>query len=728
MITPDDIQKIIGPEGVIAGTFSEYEHRREQIRMSLETADAFNNNDILLAEAGTGIGKTMAYLAPVFYLAGEGVTSIISTYTINLQSQLINKDIPAVFRNSGITYTLVKGRGNYVCRSEVDYASGSIIMHDDPYFKRFLDWLKKTSKGDREDLDFDFPYWLDVRSDAHTCRKEDCPYYQSDTCYYYNMRKRAENSQVIVTNHALFFSDLAVKLSGEKPSGGFDDADLNLYAGILPDYSAVIFDEAHHLEDVAGNVFGSEITNGSVPFLIKRLRNRKYPELPDSLLKAAEECSDSLFNSIDTKKNDYFISDISNDDLLGSAKELSEKLGVIAEELSEAKTASDDKEAKNHISSLIDMVSETIYDVNEIFFNDSEAYFRWGEQKTNERYSLKAFRSTPVSVSGILCDNLFARDDISFVLTSATLKSNDNFDFIKNRLGIDSAADDGRVKESEFESPFKYKEQMLLYVPKDTPEPNDSAEYAEVLTEQIRSLIRITGGGAFILFTSYSMLNKVYSLLADTEGFVFLRQGEKSNAVLLEEFKEKPDACLLGTSSFWEGVDIPGAQLRLVIMDKIPFSVPTNPAVIAKSEYLRSLGKHPFMDYVLPEAIIRLKQGMGRLIRTKNDRGIIAVLDSRLHNKAYRKEIFRSLPRCKGVTDLEKVREWADARLDMKAAGKAGNLNKTKGDTESTPKKTDKIKYMPDMSKEEKAAYFKKINAIKKAKKRKAEKENLLLK
>ncbi len=661
MIKPDDIQQIIGPDGIFSKTISGYETREQQIDMSLAVADALNNRHLLLAEAGTGIGKTMAYLAPVLQSAGEGMISVISTNTINLQNQLINKDIPSLFKDSGISYTLVKGRGNYVCLLETDHAAGSILMQDDPSFERFLKWLKKTKTGDREEIGFDFPYWHDVKSDIHTCQRKDCPYYAGNRCFYYNMRMKAAASCVIVTNHALFFSDLAVKLS--KGAGTpFAESDMNDFAGILPEYSNVIFDEAHHLEEVASNVFGSEITNVSVPFLVKRIKNHPEFEISESLLKTLADSSEALFNSIASDKPDYFLADVKDDTLMQAARNLTEQLKVLKQSLSESKANAEEKETSLRIDSFTDITDEYINSVDEIFFNDSGESFRWGERRDSERYPMSVVHSTPVSVSEALGEALFSRLDLAFVLTSATLRCREDFSFIKSRLGIE---DSERIRESFFDSPFNYKEQMLLYVPRNTPEPRDTPEYARILADQIKSLLEITRGGAFLLFTSYSMLNRVFALLKDHEDYVFLRQGEMSNQQLLKAFMSDRTTCLMGTSGFWEGIDVPGSRLRLVVLDKIPFPVPSNPTVKARSDYLQEQGKNPFTEYSLPEAIIKLKQGMGRLIRTKEDKGIVAILDSRLHRRSYKKDIFKSIPKCKGVTETDRVRDWADARLDI---------------------------------------------------------------
>ncbi|MBR4748201.1 MAG: ATP-dependent DNA helicase [Abditibacteriota bacterium] len=653
MIHPDDIQKIIGPEGIFAKKTPGYETRRQQIDMSLSVADAFNHGRLLLAEAGTGVGKTLAYLSPAYYLARDGRVIIISTNTINLQNQLIRKDIPALFDPEEISYALVKGRNNYVCRSEVDYAAGSILHDGEKLFKRFLKWVGKTETGDYEDIDFEFPYWAEVRSDMHTCRKNECPYFQSGRCFYYNMRKKAEGARLIVTNHALFFSDLALKAQDRGPGG--DKA-----GDILPEYSCVVFDEAHHLEEVASNVFSAELSNLSLPYILKRLRNRKEFDLSDALLDSVGKLSDMMFGQIRTDKPDFFIEDVSSPELLSAARDLSEQLGVVIDELEDI----EDKDIRAQAESFCDMLSEVRMSIGDILFGQSEEMFRWGEVRGETR-NIVSLHSTPVSVSDGLRDNLFARGDTSIVLTSATLASGEGFDYIKSRLGIDLIEDEDRVREYVYDSPFDYREQMLLYVPRDTPPPSDSMEYAALLADKTEQLLSVTRGGAFLLFTSYSMMNKVYDILARKGSYDYIRQGDMPGAQLIKEFTEDPNTVLMGTSGFWEGVDIPGDRLRLVVLDKIPFPVPSSPSVKARCDYIKDLGKDPFDDYSLPEAAIRLKQGMGRLIRTRSDKGVVAILDSRLHTKRYRYNLYKAFPGCKGVTTIDKVKDWVDARMDI---------------------------------------------------------------
>lgn len=686
MISNEAIRKMIGAGSNFAKICNGYEDRLEQLEMSFAVADAFNHNKILLVEAGTGVGKTMAYLAPAILKAMEGLPLLVSTNTIALQSQLVSKDIPDLINSlslsSSFTYELVKGRGNYVCLSEVDYANSSIILSEDPLFAKFKKWLKKTKSGDKEDLDFDFPSWLEVRSDIHTCKKDDCKYFQMGQCFYYNMRKKAGQANLIITNHSLFFSDLACKLSAAKPTSETAKNNPDFFAGILPSYSAVIFDEAHHLEDSAGKVFGVELSSGTVPFLMKRLRNRRDFNVSNDLLNSVSDISEQLFSGLkEISKPDYFLDDafkyVSKDKITELANNLITHIDSIINDMTHQKTTIDDKDIKDKIDSYIDMLDELTSNTRSIFFEETEGYFRWGENKIDDRYNNCILHSSPVSVSELLSECLFNRTDISMILTSATLSNAKGFEYIKKRLGIDLALnndipempenittfeddldDQIEVEELVLGSPFDYERQMLLYVPKHTPAPVDSDEYAAVTANLMKELLDAAGGHAFLLFTSYKMLNRIFEILNNTTKYRLLKQGDMSNEQLLTEFRRDQSACLMGVASFWEGIDVKGDRLRLVIIDKIPFAVPDNPTTKSRCNHIEESGGNSFLEYSVPSAIIKLKQGFGRLIRTKEDKGIVAILDSRIHTKFYRKDILNSFPKCKGTIKIEKVKDF----------------------------------------------------------------------
>jgi len=651
MINHKEINDILGRDGAYSNIQKDYEFREHQIELATHIADALNENKILLAEAGTGVGKTMAYLVPSILKSKEGDPVVISTNTIALQSQLLAKDIPDIARAMAdieFRTVLVKGRGNYVCLTEVDNASGNILFATNKEFERLKRWIKRTKTGDFQDLTFDFPEWYEVASNVHTCRKEECSYYQTKKCFYYKMREKAEYANILVTNHSLFFSDLAAK--AQDP-----------YAGVLPPYSTVIFDEAHHIEDNASKTFGAEVTSFNIPFLVKRLKNRRDINITHSVLDEILAINDKLFLEVSKiSRMDYFLEDLYGEidkaSVLGSINDLLANINTLVDDLNNAKKTSE-RETKNKIDGYISMIEELQASLKAVFFpEEDENYFQWGENKPSDKYSNCTLHSSPVAVSEILRDNLFSLG-IPIVMTSATLSNAKSFSYIKNRLGLDGY---DNMEEIILGSPFDYMEQTLLYVPDSLPAPSNEPDYVKKISSIIEELITASKGNAFVLFTSYKMLNFVYDDLVLTSKYKLIRQGEMPNEELLKTFKKNDDTVLFGVHSFWEGIDVKGSKLKLVIIDKIPFAVPDNPVTKSRCDYIEKNNGNPFREYSIPQAIIKLKQGFGRLIRTRSDKGVVAILDSRIHSKFYRVDILNSLPRCKGTKKLEKAKTFLD--------------------------------------------------------------------
>lgn len=649
----NEIEKILGREGSYSKIIKDYEFRHEQMELCEKITHALNNDKILLAEAGTGVGKSMAYLIPAIKTAINNGPVIISTNTINLQSQLMDKDIPdaAMALNEEFNTMVVKGRSNYVCLSMVDDAHNNLFLSESREFTKLKKWLKKTKTGDYQDLSFSFPEWYEVASNTHTCRREECPYKKNNECFYYKMQQQILNADVLITNHSLFFSDLCAK-------------SVDPYGGILPhEYSAVIFDEAHHIEDNVGKVFGAEFNSFNVPLLIKRIKNRGDFGINSDLLKELGKLNDTLFESISENfNNDYFLDEIYN--LLGKekieeqAKKINSVLEAIIEELEDVKRGAE-KEVKQVIDRYIDMAEEIEGSISRIFFNDNEEEnnFSWGETRPKDKYSNCSLHSTPIDVAELLQDYLFSLG-IPIIMTSATLSTSNNsdaFDYIKTRLGLEEDED---LETINLGAPFDYMKNAYLYVPKDLPAPNSSPEYIDKITDIISELIDIVKGNAFVLFTSYKALSSVYSKLVLNNEYNILKQGDMSNEELIKKFKENEKTVLFGVSSFWEGIDVKGDKLSMVIIDKIPFPVPSSPLVKSKCDFIDNNKGNSFMEYSVPSACIKLKQGFGRLIRTKSDRGVVAILDSRIHTKRYKRQILNSIPQCKGTTKIEKVREF----------------------------------------------------------------------
>lgn len=638
------IAKILGVGGKFADLCDGYEYRRQQIQMAEKVGETLLSRQNLLVEAGTGVGKTVGYLVPAVLYASGSVPVVISTHTINLQEQLLNKDIPLlqqVMDDHPFTAVLMKGRSNYLCLQELDHASALIIYQNDPSFERLKKWASETKTGDVQELDFPFPDWHEVCSNPDTCRRKEC-HYQSEHCFYYAMCKKAAVSDIIIVNHSLFFADLGIRT-----------VDAN--NAVLPNYGPVIFDEAHHLEDVATRTFGVEFSDYRIPVIVNRLRKRKEVAVSEGeynmLLRSAERLFDD-FKQI--SRQEFFFQDLyQTSHRIGieeSAEELIRNLDSLSMQLKEQDTEGD-KDLKDRIDGYRKMLVHASDDLSALFFNDDDNYFKWCEKISGSRFVNCNLHLTPNKVSDFLTNSLWNRGQ-STILTSATLSNSGTFCYISNRLGLDSA------KEALIGSPFDYVKQAMIYIPSDLDIPNDSDIYAQQLAERMETLINLSHGRAFLLFTSYRMLNRVFDILVDRIPYRLLKQGEMSNERLIREFREGDDTCLMGVHSFWEGVDVKGEKLSLVVIDKLPFAVPDSPINKARCERIEAEGGDWFREYAVPQAQIRLKQGFGRLIRTNSDRGVVAILDSRIHKKFYGREFLRYLPRCRVTAKIEDIAQF----------------------------------------------------------------------
>lgn len=643
----DETHEILGREGLFARRFPGYEYRPQQLEMADAVARALIHLDGVkhcLVEAGTGVGKTVAYLVPaVLWAKSAGKQVVVSTHTINLQGQLVGKDIPAVqevMAEHPFKAVLMKGRANYLCRVELDYALQNILSTTDSGFDKLREWARTTETGDVSELDFQFSRWSEVCSNQDTCRHQECPRFQS--CFYYRMRREAASAHIIAVNHALFFSDLAIKLEDPK-------------SGVLPKYDAVIFDEAHHLEDAASKTFGVEMTNVRVNWLLNRVTRLRGAQVPAGQIQAIKTANDTIFSACaEYPKQEFFLDELLTgsraDQVANSAGEMIALLDNLNREMS-ALEADADPETRERIQGYRRVCGHIREDLDLLFFRQPQNYFKWCDKPTGSRLVKCCLHMTPIDVSRILGDALWKRVDTA-VLTSATLSNSGGFDYIKSRLGLDAGV------EELLDSPFHFESQALLYVPEDLDFPSESEGYAGAVASRIARILELSGGRAFVLFTSYRMLNAVHDRLRGVLPFKLLKQGEMANERLLAEFRKDGQACLFGVHSFWEGVDVKGEALSCVIIDKLPFAVPDNPVHKARVDALTEAGEDWFVAYAMPQAQIRLKQGFGRLIRTKADRGVVAILDSRLLKKRYGAEFLRHLPPCRRTTRLEDVEEF----------------------------------------------------------------------
>lgn len=638
-----DIEDILGPGGLISKYMPEYEHRPQQIEAAKVIERALLSKKHSIVEAGTGVGKSMAYLLPAIQHALAGKKVVVSTHTIYLQSQLLEKDIPflqKILPIRPLKVELVKGRSNYLCLSNFDAELGQMSLVSDPNLERFRKWSNETKTGDVAELDFPFSNWSDVCADQDTCRGNDCT--RQGKCFYFKMRRAALEADIIITNHALFFSDLAIRISNPK-------------FAILPDYDAVVFDEAHHLEDVATKVFGVECASFFVPSVIGKVRRLRGLPIDPIRLQTIEDLNQEIFQSF-TKysKQEFFISEVyereGKDRIETAASSLCSMLDGLVREFATADVKGK-PELEERLTGLKRTCTRLKEEISTLFFGPLDGYFKWGERSANSKYQSCFLRHSPLTVADILPDALWKEVE-TVVLTSATLSNSGTFNYIKGRLGMPECI------ETIQDSPFDFMKQCLLYIPRHLDFPSELPQYTDQVANEIEQLVRASGGRAFLLFTSYRMMNAVYERLLGRLPYVMMKQGDMANEELVKEFSRQGNACLFGVHSFWEGVDIRGEALSCVVIDKLPFSVPTSPVNRARMDALVSGGGEGFSQYSVPQAQIRLKQGFGRLIRTKTDRGVVAILDSRLVKKTYGREFIRFLPRCPITIKLDDVRSF----------------------------------------------------------------------
>jgi ATP-dependent DNA helicase DinG len=669
--TDASLYQFFAPGGVLARTHPAYEFRQGQLQMAQAVEQALEEKRHLIVEAGTGTGKTLAYLMPVIR---SGKRVIISTGTKNLQEQLFYKDIPfleqALFgteegesasRRLSVCY--MKGRNNYLCRKKLyDLTDQPVLsgLEEIEQYQAIKAWEKTTSTGDRAEL-AELPetsmLWhkLDARADA--CIGQKCSEYER--CFITEMRRRGMESDIVIVNHHLFFADLAIKLQAE----GAPDA------GILPEAGAVIFDEAHELEDVAGNYFGISVSNLRVEDLARDV---------EASLQHNHMMSASLSGALGSlrEKAQFFFSLLPPGDgrfAFETRREFLEENGDEFLALNQALTrvageleglAQKPEEIFNFVRRAQELQVQLGFamesdDRNTVFWIErrggrmNSAQRHRGAEKSKEGIQGRQnvfLQATPIDVGPILRECLWSKLECA-VLTSATLAVGGGFEYIRQRLGLEHA------RESVLPSHFDYESQALFYVPPDLPDAR-SLQFAALAAERIRKLLQITRGRAFVLFTSYAQMNDVYQRLLGELDFPMLKQGDAPKSALLEEFRLTPHAVLFATSSFWQGVDVQGEQLSCVIIDRLPFAVPSDPVVAARVKAIDADGGNAFFQYQVPAAVITLKQGFGRLIRSLHDRGLLVLLDNRILKKQYGRVFIESLPNYKKTTDLRVVEEF----------------------------------------------------------------------
>ena len=636
------MEQVFGPGGMLdRSMMGAYEHRPGQLQMAQAVDDAFENHHHAIVEAGTGTGKTLAYLLPAIC---SGRRVVISTATKSLQEQLYQKDVPFLQKHfaPNLKVAVMKGRSNFLCLTKMHAMADQPMlrgMEEVDAFRQIKDWSKLTETGDRAELSFlpdDSELWSRMDARRETCTGKKCP--EFDQCFLTRMQTRAKEADVIIVNHHLFFADLALKQ---------DD-----FGSILPEYSAVVFDEAHEMEDVASDYFGQQISN---------YRFEELSRDADQTMRLAHVGTPSLLRRtqrIREKNRAFFETFPPRDGRFPFSRQERE---AFIEQNREAYDALHNalKGLETEIAAMTQRTEELVriarrsfeirQDLAFLFESNERNYVYWFERR-NKGVFLAA---TPIDVSQILREKLFEAFD-TVVLTSATLTVAGRFEFIRQRMGVDHA------KETALPPEFDYQQQALLYLPPRMPDVRDAA-FAGKAADEIATLLELSEGRAFCLFTSYAQMNELFERLRNRLDFPLLLQGTAPRSVLLERFKTTPNAVLFATASFWQGVDVPGAQLSCVIVDRLPFAVPSDPVVAARVKALQEDGRNPFAEFQVPQAVLSLKQGFGRLIRTKTDRGVLALLDTRISRMPYGKIFLESLPRYRRTGDLGEVERFLGA-------------------------------------------------------------------
>lgn len=700
-ISPEQISKMLGSDGSIAENLPEYEERPEQMRMAFAVCDAFNKGQLAVVEAGTGTGKSLAYLVPALIWATNNQERVVvSTRTINLQEQLIRKDLPFLRRSTDLEFyaVLVKGRSNYFCIRRGETAGRELGLFDQAQvdeLQQIMAWAETTKDGSKEDLSFipSYQAWDEVCCEADQCSRVRCAHYSR--CFFHRARRQAARADILVVNHALLLSDLSLRLQTDNYSA----------TAVLPPFDRVILDEAHHLEDVATSYFSSQVTRFTFSRILNRLRHPRKPNqglLPRLLDQLSQEMPDSLdelyrtlheeIETLVSKRQQLFdkalneLQSIGDELSLFLGKQVSSKyevkhrvlpaftetsiwlsicdrveglrtavldLSAGIENLFRSAEALPEKVAEKATSSLVDLrgiagrLEGLAVDLGSFQAVAANSCI-WMEVKEGRigrgKGLITSLCQAPLEVADSLNQALYQRFQ-TLVMTSATLTVAGAFGYFHSRIGLDRVAAK-RLTELSLDSPFDYQQQALVAVPTDLPEPGKPG-FSEAVRDAVEKAVLCSEGRSFVLFTSYALLRQVYEELSPiltAQKLNCLRQGQENRHNLLKRFAEDETSILFGTDSFWEGVDVPGRALEQVVIARLPFKVPTEPVLEARAQAIEQRGGDAFMEYTVPQAVIRFKQGFGRLIRHRNDRGVVLILDTRVVKKGYGRMFLRSLP------------------------------------------------------------------------------------
>ena len=671
---PDSLREMLGPGGALSRVLPAYEARAPQLAMAAQVEHALARGRALVVEAGTGTGKTLAYLLPA---ARSGLKTVVSTATKTLQEQLAEKDVP-LLRALGVDakVAFLKGRQNYLCllRFEQFLRNPTFSVREEAaVFDAIAAWAETTQTGDRAELSElpeNLASWRDLSATADQCIGAKCAHY--DRCFVFRMRQKAAEADVIVVNHHLFFADLALRTSSAGDTG----------AAVLPKYDAVVFDEAHAVEEVATEHFGAQLSSFRVGELardaLKRLQD--HPDrvealgLATRLLREGRDFFEVAAEAAPERRTDLGRSSRQGGGgpavqgegrwallpgALRPAEAERQKLTEAIRALGAALSVTGDEQLALlerrclGLNADLELFSET---------KRRPDLIHWAESRGGHLF----LHASPIDVKGLLQDKLYDRIG-PVVFTSGTLAVGGQLEYFAQRIGLSD--DSGPLFPLEthvLASPFDYQSNAALYLPREMPDPQDPA-FVEAVAGELRALLPITSGRAFVLFTSLRNMRAVHGLLADELPWQVLLQGDAPKGQLLKRFREKPSV-LFASQSFWEGVDVPGEALSLVVIDKLPFASPAEPIVAARIDRLRAEGQDPFYRYQLPQAALALKQGFGRLIRSATDRGIVAVLDPRMTRKGYGRVFIDSLPPCRMLRTAGEVAELWSGRAACKGA------------------------------------------------------------
>jgi ATP-dependent DNA helicase DinG len=691
-----EIELLFSPDGALAKGLREYEHREEQTRMAFAVAEAFNEDRVAVIEAGTGTGKSLAYLVPaILWGVRNKERVVISTNTINLQEQLTKKDIPLLRKHLGVEFraVLVKGRSNYICLRKLEgIRIEPSLFRDDAAeeLRSIIEWSGKTSEGCRSDLAF-IPRdetWEEVCCEADQCTRVKCPFYPR--CFFYTARREAAGADLLVVNHALLMADVMVR-----QETGYSSS------AILPPFERLIFDEGHHLEDVGTGALSAQSSRHGLLKTLGRLQHPRksqlglLPAISSQLSREVPEALDALYMEIAAILESTLIPKRS-----GLAAAVTQTMDSIALSLSSyLKNGGSSREQKLRLTPsvyatpfwqdaeervrelavgisgyvaamqafftacdrlpdrVLERLAGILVDLKGIkgrlesavenlyfFISREEGFCRWFELTRGGKGTSIRLCSAPLELAEMIKSVILDKFR-TVIITSATLAVGEKFTYLEERTGI-ALLDRARVSELQLHSPFDFRRQAFVGIPSDIPEPTISG-FEKILGDYLVEGLTISQGRAFVLFTSYDLLSRLFDRLQEPLkklGLTPMRQGEANRHLLLSRFRKERNAVLFGTDSFWEGVDVQGKALELVVITRLPFRVPTEPVLEARAEHIAARGLDPFMEYTVPQAVLKFKQGVGRLIRSREDRGGVLILDSRVLSKNYGRYFLRSLP------------------------------------------------------------------------------------